>query len=582
MRNSDFHSLIISAADKRFLSGDATTLQYFHDDLFTPITSYMDEESRKNFENAVKENSGNWFPVLIGRDDKKSLFYMKVTEVSSDGFIRLIISRVENIVISHLGQTHILEAQEGMLGLCEGVFFDYDPDNLKVTFYNASTSIYGEGVRPVDEMERSMTGAATSEEAKEQVKRVFVHLRTKSAHFVETVDSNLINDSKSFRKSVVEGALITYSDGREGIIGTIHSLKTSTSTFRQKIGASLDPLTGLLNKADITDYAVDLIDERRRSDTALAIVDVDFFKKVNDSYGHQYGDEVLRRTAAVLRDTIGTDGKVGRIGGDEFLLVLTNNTNEASLRELFRTIRGNIGIQFPSMGGDSMNPLTLSIGSAVYPADAENYDDLFMLADYCLYLAKYKGRNRYVIYTPEKHPTLEEVRTQKSAGGLMSSGREVHPGDVIVSLVDRVLSDRRPSPEDLLREFATGFSLDEITILCGEPLKQKFAAGENQLTDMARKRVRDLYQKNINSVDSLYGNEFLVVNQLESLPASHSDSVTILRDLGIYSFVVIRFRDVEDKPCFLAFASIGKKVQWNQLHFKYYRVFTHLLEMYSF
>ena len=580
MRNSDFHSLIISAADKRFLSGDATTLQYFYDDLFAPITSYMDEESRKSFENAVKENSGAWFPVRIGRDEKKALFYLKVTEVSSDGFIRLIITRIENIVLSHLGQTRVLEAHEGMIGLCDGVFFDYDPDKLKVTFYNASASIYGEGVRPVDEMERSMTGAVTSEEAKEQVKRVFVHLRTKSAHFIETVDSNLINDSKSFRKTVVEGALITYSDGKEGIIGTIHFQKTSSS--RQKIGTSLDPLTGLLNKADITEYAVELIDERRRSDTAIAIVDVDFFKKVNDSYGHQYGDEVLRRTAAVLRDTVGTDGKVGRIGGDEFLMILTNNTDEPSLRELFRTIRGNIGIQFPSIGGDSMNPLTLSIGCAVYPTDAENYDDLFMLADYCLYLAKYKGRNRYVVYTPEKHPALEEVRTQKEAGGLMSSGREVHPGDVIVSLVDRVMSERRPSPEDLLREFATGFALDEVTILCGDPIKQKLAAGEHQLTDMARKRLRDLYQKNINAEDSLSKNEFLVVNQIESLPASYSDSVKILREVEVLSFVVISFRDVEQKPCYLAFASVGKKVQWNQSHFKYYRVFTHLLEMYSF
>ncbi len=205
-----------------------------------------------------------------------------------------------------------------------------------------------------------------------------------------------------------------------------------------------------------------------------------------------------------------------------------------------------------------------------------------MLADYCLYLAKYKGRNRYVIYTPEKHPALEEVRTQKEAGGLMSSGREVHPSDVIVSLVDRVMSERRPSPEDLLREFATGFALDEVTILCGDPIKQKLAAGENQLTDMARKRLRDLYQKNINAEDSLSKNEFLVVNQIESLPASQSESVRILRELGVLSFVVIRFNDVEQKPCYLAFASVGKKVQWNQSHFKYYRVFTHLLEMYSF
>lgn len=163
-----------------------------------------------------------------------------------------------------------------------------------------------------------------------------------------------------------------------------------------------DAGTDLLNKKAITNYARKLIDKRVGHKVTIAIIDIDDFKSVNDTYGHMFGDEVLRDVAGILKKTVGRNGLCGRIGGDEMFIVMEHLEDDESIRTVFRTIKNNVSWLYHN-DPRNINKITCSIGAASYPDDAKDLDTLFSIADKMLYLAKEKGKNLYIIYRPDLH-----------------------------------------------------------------------------------------------------------------------------------------------------------------------------------
>ena len=163
-----------------------------------------------------------------------------------------------------------------------------------------------------------------------------------------------------------------------------------------------DAGTDLLNKKAITNYARKLIDKRVGHKVTIAIIDIDDFKSVNDTYGHMFGDEVLRDVAGILKKTVGRNGLCGCIGGDEMFIVTEHLEDDESIRTVFRTIKNNVSWLYHN-DPRNINKITCSIGAASYPDDAKDLDTLFSIADKMLYLAKEKGKNRYIIYRPDLH-----------------------------------------------------------------------------------------------------------------------------------------------------------------------------------
>ena len=115
-----------------------------------------------------------------------------------------------------------------------------------------------------------------------------------------------------------------------------------------------------------------------------------------------FGDEVLRDVAQILREAVGHNGMCGRIGGDEMFIVMEHFEDDESIRSILRTIKNNISWLYHDDVRD-INKITCSIGTASYPDDASDFDTLFLIADKMLYLAKEKGKNRYIIYHPDLH-----------------------------------------------------------------------------------------------------------------------------------------------------------------------------------
>jgi len=157
--------------------------------------------------------------------------------------------------------------------------------------------------------------------------------------------------------------------------------------------AMFDPLTGLYNRNSLREFAHKYFADATRHDHALALllIDLDHFKKVNDTHGHLKGDEVLEEVGAFLKRAIRDEDFAARYGGEEFLLLLPHCNLQAAC-EKAQSLRAEIEELHP--GGLVM---TASIGVSARPkGEAQNMEDLFRIADAAVYQAKEMGRNLVV------------------------------------------------------------------------------------------------------------------------------------------------------------------------------------------
>ncbi len=182
-------------------------------------------------------------------------------------------------------------------------------------------------------------------------------------------------------------------------LSDIQSLKKDSAL------AKIDNMTGLYNKHAIIDRAKELTQAYPRKNFYFFLMDIDHFKAVNDTFGHLRGDAVIIDVASIVKECVGDKGTVGRIGGDEFMILFEAIHTEPELREALREIRDTVKEKYLNMS-DSIS-LTVSLGGALYPDYAQDYESLFKLADKMLYRAKVKGRDRYIIFTPSVHGNID-------------------------------------------------------------------------------------------------------------------------------------------------------------------------------
>jgi len=158
-----------------------------------------------------------------------------------------------------------------------------------------------------------------------------------------------------------------------------------------------DPLTGLPNRRLFLDIVSQSIEEAKQTKKGLAVMylDMDHFKDVNDTLGHDIGDQLLKRFAKRLKENIGANAVPCRIGGDEFLVLFKDIKKRADIEKLVRRLYKNI--QEPYKIKEHEIKVTISIGIAVYPADGTTPKELIRRADQALYEAKIE-RNSYRFY----------------------------------------------------------------------------------------------------------------------------------------------------------------------------------------
>lgn len=174
-----------------------------------------------------------------------------------------------------------------------------------------------------------------------------------------------------------------------------------------------DELTGLPNRRAFEDHLATALDRCRRSETTLALfmLDLDGFKQINDNYGHQAGDQLLRHVANSLREHVHGFDSLARLGGDEFTLVSYDAGHTRAPEQLSETIRRAIERPF-IFDGQALN-VSASIGIAIFPEDAADPTRLLRIADLRMYSLKQKR-------TPLRHIRLDSVPALTASGRFRS------------------------------------------------------------------------------------------------------------------------------------------------------------------
>jgi len=204
---------------------------------------------------------------------------------------------------------------------------------------------------------------------------------------------------------------------RDGAGRALRMTGTATNVTKRKEAeeraeflATRDPLTGLPNRVLLHDRLEQGIVNaaRHRSGFAFMFIDLDRFKTINDSLGHDVGDELLKRVAARLAACVRASDTVARLGGDEFAVILENlrDTDDEGAQQVADKMIAAMGA--PMLIGSQHLNTSCSIGISLYPADGKDSATLMKHADVAMYYAKEKGRNNYQFFSPEMNLRAQE------------------------------------------------------------------------------------------------------------------------------------------------------------------------------
>ncbi|SHK57707.1 diguanylate cyclase (GGDEF) domain-containing protein [Selenomonas ruminantium] len=205
--------------------------------------------------------------------------------------------------------------------------------------------------------------------------------------------------------------LVTYYKGRRPMVafGNIRNIQAE-KLWQQRIcdRANTDELTRLYSKGAVkTRIRAALRKMVPKTDTAtLLIVDADNFKGINDTFGHLFGDQVLKEVGQAINKNFRQSDIKGRIGGDEFVVFLPGMDNVDVLTRHCNCLCQRLSRIFHADG--KRQSFSISVGAAQYPAHGQNYTDLFAHADHALYEAKRLGKGKFVLYQPIMSETSME------------------------------------------------------------------------------------------------------------------------------------------------------------------------------
>ena len=292
--------------------------------------------------------------------------------------------------------------------------------------------------------------------------------------FKTTIEAEvLIEDMQGIRLEC-NCAVFYKEDVHYKMIGLVHyagNKKPEKSYFLSE--NAKDAATGLLNKRAINEYALECIQNSKQK-VYLVLIDIDDFKQINDKYGHMFGDEVIAKSAEIFRSVTQTRGMAGRFGGDEFMLVLENVPSEDDLRRIMKVIAKHADWSFGEKEGLKVS---YSCGISKYPDDGTAYEGLFKKADKALYIAKDKGKNRYIIYREHMHGELVENGDSERSVGLKATISDADKHVLVSEMILKLYRYGKDVIDDVMKDMQTYFDIDGIAIYTGADMHRTYSRG---------------------------------------------------------------------------------------------------------
>jgi diguanylate cyclase (GGDEF)-like protein len=241
-----------------------------------------------------------------------------------------------------------------------------------------------------------------------------------------------------------------------GLLVSVVAWRALIESRRRTNEALTDELTGLGNRRSLRAALAEALDDRARGGVALALVDLDHFKEVNDTLGHQWGDQLLMVVAARLQASLRSSDRVYRLGGDEFAIVMAPVPDGAAAVVIAE--RAVASVTRPALVGGVNVMVSASVGVAVAPDDGADSETLLRRADVAMYEAK-RSREPVVAYDtsidpyrPERLALVQELREAVSRGSL----------EMWFQPIVEPVTDRWSAMEALLRWPGRNMPIEEV------------------------------------------------------------------------------------------------------------------------
>lgn len=457
---------------------------YFGNATYGCITEFVNPDEKESFIEFIDGFSGEETEkcfLLKNSDGEYRLNLVKLTAFEGEPVLRNIdieMVDIDSVVEVNYRICDDISRERVIMGLTGEYVFTYSEltGDIKIVRYEASSRKVIVRL-PLDEWREYMADGRVAMEDMVELDSLINCIRTYMSDFCVKLTTSMRTLGKVMEKVKFIGTVYTKYTGENIVTGRIvlaDGVNSIGNIVEVVDELTMDSLTKVYNKKTITEYASRLVKQDTVNRISIAILDIDYFKQVNDRYGHLYGDKVLTRVAKKLKEVVGEDGVVGRIGGDEFMIVLKGINDDYALRGILRAIRTQVKWEFKN---DYENfQVTTSIGVAFSPNNGHDYEELFKKADFCLYVAKEKGRDRYVFFRDEIHRESYENSLNKK-DKIINDGREMRELRYLTDIMVQYNHDKKAAVMAMLEHMLSMYKIDNISIYKGEGFKDIVSVG---------------------------------------------------------------------------------------------------------
>lgn len=457
---------------------------YFGNATYGCITEFVNPDEKESFIEFIDGFSGEETEkcfLLKNSDGEYRLNLVKLTAFEGEPVLRNIdieMVDIDSVVEVNYRICDDISRERVIMGLTGEYVFTYSEltGDIKIVRYEASSREVIVRL-PLDEWREYMADGRVAMEDMVELDSLINCIRTYMSDFCVKLTTSMRTLGKVMEKVKFIGTVYTRYTGENIVTGRIvlaDGVNSMGNIVEVVDELTMDSLTKVYNKKTITEYASSLVKQDTVNRISIAILDIDYFKQVNDRYGHLYGDKVLTRVAKKLKEVVGEDGVVGRIGGDEFMIVLKGINDDYALRGILRAIRTQVKWEFKN---DYENfQVTTSIGVAFSPNNGHDYEELFKKADFCLYVAKEKGRDRYVFFRDEIHRESYQNSLNKK-DKIINDGREMRELRYLTDIMVQYNHDKKAAVMAMLEHMLSMYKIDNISIYKGKDLKNIVSVG---------------------------------------------------------------------------------------------------------
>lgn len=548
--------------------GNQQMQEFFKNRRAYPITQLIHEEDRVEFLKVLEKKADEGFEMVVRvlcLDNVYRwhyMFFQRFYAESGRIFYRLElqdICRMESYMKA-------LERQNGqyerLLGIQHNMFFMYSYETKRIRIFWMNNNIVHTIIeKNLDDWE--MEGYSKEQFSVEDelaFRMMCKDIRMGTERFVHDVVSKELSKDKKAKLYRFRGVAWRNKGELKECYGTIQLVDKRTNRIKldSTLEEQLDPLTGLYNKRTCMDKISNLIAENADTVFTICMIDLDNFKTLNDTYGHLFGDRVLMIVADTMREVLGNRGIAGRFGGDEFFIIIDSALDEQEVRQILYTIRKNIRWFFENAEDKIL--VTLSVGAAAYPKDGQTLDQLMAMADRALYIAKEKGKDRYIIYDEEKHGrvTFDEEH-RKIVEMSMKKQDDTNKTSAILYVYEILEQKGIEALEDVLAFVGKVFAIDRIMLFRGLDLHLWKAWGSETWTqDNAGYILLDNYLSRFNAHKVYCGAD------VEALAYKHPKVYQHLTKLDIKSSMQYLVGEGSNMIGVISYEAIQVKKKWSE------------------